>query len=266
MSPEELRGEKPTESWDLWALAVVTYEMLAGVHPFTGSTVSEIRIAILDGRMTPLQAHLPDATQTLQQFFNKALAFDPANRPSSALQLLSYFRLTLMNADRRRRALTNSFVGAMSASASVLAAHLRDPRSDRAHDFLEPLNWTPSSPTKRNTCAAAIPWWSTIQEQPERNSFAANCVVQNDEKTAFGLAESGFGPCMAPACHSSILLGKTAIRPARVVKIGHAAIPRLREPGSIFHGLNFGDTTILAEVSLTQSHLQYRSICTTGVI
>jgi len=92
MSPEDLKGDRPAESWDLRALAVVAYEMLAGMHPFTGSTLSEVRIAILDGRITPLQTHWPDAPKNLQHFFDKALAFNPTSRPKSALQLLSDFR------------------------------------------------------------------------------------------------------------------------------------------------------------------------------
>jgi len=56
--------------------------MLAGIHPFTGATVSEVRMAILDGRVTPLQAHLPDAPPTLRQFFDKELACDPSSRPN----------------------------------------------------------------------------------------------------------------------------------------------------------------------------------------
>ena len=95
MSPEELRGEKPAESWDLWALAVVAYEMLAGTHPFTGSTLSEVRVAILDGRMTPLRTHWPDAPGNLQHFFDMALAVDSALRPKSALQLLSEFKKSI---------------------------------------------------------------------------------------------------------------------------------------------------------------------------
>jgi len=92
MSPEELQGEKPAESWDLWAVAVVAYEMLAGAHPFAGSTLSEVRNAILDGRMAPIRKHLAEVPPAWQQFFDKALAFCPASRPQSALQLLSEFK------------------------------------------------------------------------------------------------------------------------------------------------------------------------------
>ena len=95
MSPEELRGEKPAESWDLWALAVVAYEMLAGVHPFAGGTSTEVRNAILDGKMTPLHTHLLEAPASWEHFFDRALAFDPASRPQSALQLFFDFGKTL---------------------------------------------------------------------------------------------------------------------------------------------------------------------------
>jgi serine/threonine protein kinase len=50
MSPEQLRGESPARSWDLWALAVVAYEMLAGGYPFGEVTTLEWRSAVLGGR------------------------------------------------------------------------------------------------------------------------------------------------------------------------------------------------------------------------
>jgi serine/threonine-protein kinase len=94
MSPEQLRGEDPAESWDLWALAVVVYEMLAGAHPFDGSAEREVRDAVLAGHMTPLQTHLPDAPQAWQSFFNRTLSPQVAARPGSALQLFSGFART----------------------------------------------------------------------------------------------------------------------------------------------------------------------------
>jgi eukaryotic-like serine/threonine-protein kinase len=91
MSPEQLRGEKPTESWDVWALAVVTYEMLTGVHPFGGTTVLELHHAILSGRAMPLHTHLPEAPQSWQRFFDQALSIRAELRPNSAIRLFSDF-------------------------------------------------------------------------------------------------------------------------------------------------------------------------------
>ncbi len=91
MSPEQLRGGKAAESWDLWALAVVAYEMLAGNHPFAGSTTQEVRSSILARNLTPLRTYLPKAPPSWQHFFDKALADRVESRPNSALQLYAGF-------------------------------------------------------------------------------------------------------------------------------------------------------------------------------
>jgi serine/threonine-protein kinase len=98
MSPEELRGGKPIESWDLWALAVVAYEMLAGVHPFDGSSSLDISNRILAGLATPLTSHIPEAPASWLRFFKQALAPDVESRPASALQLYTQFRSAVFGA------------------------------------------------------------------------------------------------------------------------------------------------------------------------
>ena len=92
MSPEQLCGEKPSESWDLWALAVVAYEMLTGADPFVDAELSERRKSMLAGRVTPLQTRLPEAPASWQRFFDRALAIGIESRPASALQLFSDFK------------------------------------------------------------------------------------------------------------------------------------------------------------------------------
>jgi eukaryotic-like serine/threonine-protein kinase len=79
MAPEQLRGEAPGPGWDLWALAVMTYEMLTGTHPFA-STVRAGQAAGSGG----IGARLGAFGEPCAAFFESALSIDPAVRPASA--------------------------------------------------------------------------------------------------------------------------------------------------------------------------------------
>ena len=91
MSPEQLRGGTVQPAWDLWALTVVAYEMLAGAHPFAGATIDETHQAILSARCAPVATHLLDAPPGAQAVFAQAFAMDPDARPGSAAALLRQF-------------------------------------------------------------------------------------------------------------------------------------------------------------------------------
>ncbi|MFB3924217.1 MAG: protein kinase [Terriglobia bacterium] len=82
--PEQLRGEPVQPFWDLWALAVIAYEMLTGARPFAGSGPAEWHGAILSGRVIPVTCFAAAAPESWEGFFRHALAFDPAERPDSA--------------------------------------------------------------------------------------------------------------------------------------------------------------------------------------
>jgi serine/threonine-protein kinase len=83
MAPEQLRGESPEPSWDLWALALVVHEMLTGYHPFaslaiglTGAGIPTAQpMAIRDSEPVPV---------AWQQSFARWLAIESAGRPASA--------------------------------------------------------------------------------------------------------------------------------------------------------------------------------------
>lgn len=89
MSPEQLRGEAPNPAWDLWALGAMAYEILAGKHPFAAESTAELHAAVLGGNLTPFAVHCLDAPPAWQEFFLRALAQRPENRPPSAQAFFS---------------------------------------------------------------------------------------------------------------------------------------------------------------------------------
>ncbi|MGH9557420.1 MAG: serine/threonine-protein kinase, partial [Terriglobales bacterium] len=89
MSPDQFRGEAPAPAWDLWALGVVSYELLTGQHPFGTGSGPEVHAAVLGGRFIPIVVACPDAPPAWQEFFLRALALRPENRPQSAQAFFS---------------------------------------------------------------------------------------------------------------------------------------------------------------------------------
>jgi serine/threonine-protein kinase len=84
MGPEQLRGQPADTSWDLWAVAVMAYEMLAGVLPFPGATMADYQSAVLSGLVTPIRTHVAAVPERLDDFFASALSPEAPRRPGGA--------------------------------------------------------------------------------------------------------------------------------------------------------------------------------------
>ena len=82
IAPERLHGQRGGQASDIWCLAVIAYEMLTGKHAFAGA----------DRRFTPITEYLPNAPAEWQNFFIRALADHPEERPHSPQILFSEFR------------------------------------------------------------------------------------------------------------------------------------------------------------------------------
>jgi hypothetical protein len=86
MAPEQLRGEAPVPAWDLWALAVLAYELLTGSLPFTVSG---------PGWPLPVGSRLNGSLGGFNEFFGRALALDPGERFPSARAFAEAFQQTV---------------------------------------------------------------------------------------------------------------------------------------------------------------------------
>src|SRR2546426_4690775 len=84
MSPEQAAGDRELDGrCDVYALACVIYEMLAGEPPFSGDSARAIIAKHLSEPPQPLRARRPDAPAAVEQALARALAKDPADRFAS---------------------------------------------------------------------------------------------------------------------------------------------------------------------------------------
>jgi eukaryotic-like serine/threonine-protein kinase len=89
MSPEQARGETVDERTDIWSLAVVLYEMVAGCSPFVAGTSNEIVSAILSKQTAPpLARYVPSVPERLGEIVEKALAKNRDERYQTSKDLL----------------------------------------------------------------------------------------------------------------------------------------------------------------------------------
>lgn len=84
MAPEQAQGKGFDHRADVYAVAAVTYAMLAGRPPFAGEGLAEIAEAALS--QEPLPLHL-DETGAIDAVLVSALSGDPEARPASAAEL-----------------------------------------------------------------------------------------------------------------------------------------------------------------------------------
>ncbi len=114
MSPEQAMGERTIDARsDIYALGAVTYEMLVGDAPFTGSSVQAIVAKVLSEKPTSLHTLRDTVPPYIEHAVFTALAKLPADRYASATEFST--------------ALSNASGATLVSTASVAAPASRSP-------------------------------------------------------------------------------------------------------------------------------------------
>jgi serine/threonine-protein kinase len=90
LAPEQAKGEQAGPLSDVYALAVVGYEMITGRRPFSGETMVTTALAHISQPAPPLS---DDVQEPLRTTVMAALAKDPTLRPASAAAFAEALRL-----------------------------------------------------------------------------------------------------------------------------------------------------------------------------
>ena len=84
MAPEQFAGAPVDKRTDLFAAGVILFEMLTGVKPFRGKSITEIMSFMETRGPEDIRALNPAVPDSLKLVITKALAFDPARRYEDA--------------------------------------------------------------------------------------------------------------------------------------------------------------------------------------
>jgi eukaryotic-like serine/threonine-protein kinase len=122
LSPEQAMGERATPASDLYALAVVAYELLSGERPFDSESPTAEAAAHVNAPVPSIAERCENLPPEADRVFQRALAKDPERRYGSAREFVADLREAL--ADRR------------TALTAVLAPAERERRS---RSYLIPL-------------------------------------------------------------------------------------------------------------------------------
>ncbi|RKG61233.1 serine/threonine protein kinase [Corallococcus sp. AB011P] len=98
MAPEQARGQSVGPMTDLYAMGVVTFEIITGRLPFIGSSPVDLLMKHVEARPPRPSEFVPDLPPAVDAFILQMLTKDPETRPNSAdalRQHLSKLRRTL---------------------------------------------------------------------------------------------------------------------------------------------------------------------------
>lgn len=87
MSPQQLRGERPNPSMDIWALGVVLWEICLGRRLFRRGTDAEMVTSVLTQSVPPPRELNPSIPERFEEIVLRCLRRDPSERYGSAMDL-----------------------------------------------------------------------------------------------------------------------------------------------------------------------------------
>jgi eukaryotic-like serine/threonine-protein kinase len=164
MAPEQARGQAVGPMTDLYAMGVVTFEMVTGRLPFIGTSPVDLLMKHVDARPPRPSEFIPELPPALDAFILQMLTKDPEARPGSAdalRQQLHRLRRTMLRPTRAQAssqgaaAATRAPTPAPSPTTEPGAPPVAEPATS-APRASEPTT-APGTPATSEATAAPVP-------------------------------------------------------------------------------------------------------------
>ena len=156
MAPEQLSGGPIDHRTDLFATGVILFEMLTGVKPFRGKSITEIMSFMEKRGPEDIRALNPAIPEAMKHVIAKSLAFDPAQRYADA----AAFSKAVADAMPRLPVELQLALGNTEASRNSPAMRRKPPRARRlsAPNYCERPSaiWRPSSARWRRSPSSGL--------------------------------------------------------------------------------------------------------------
>lgn len=204
LAPELFTSDPPSAASDLYACAVVLYQMLAGSHPFTGENDSKLMWRIITEGPKPLSHYRSDLPAGLEGPILQALSKDPEQRQASAEAFAAELRQTLHRSEpdigaALREHVQRDFTGDMPRQLRL------ETLADRERAWRVRSSIPPEAPARPAEPAAPVP---VISARPSRASQPTMTASQK------------------PALHDGIPMSERATRTSLAMRRERSRPPR----------------------------------------
>lgn len=92
MSPEQIRGESPAPTADIYSFGITCYELACGRPPFRANSEGELLNKHIRDRPNPLTSHNKDITSEFNDIILQMISKRPADRITNLHEFISKFK------------------------------------------------------------------------------------------------------------------------------------------------------------------------------
>jgi len=230
MAPELFAGSPPSPASDIYACAIILYQMLAGANPFTAANDSRLMWRVIMEGPPQLSRKRDDLPPDLLQALAKGYERDPARRHASAERFAAELRQVLERSEAElgaglRERLRVEFNGDLPALLRLETLAERD-RAWR-QDALAPTGARDPVPLQVTGAAPSVTP-ATLSEGSSRAASSADAI------TARASAPARRAPAPAPG-PASVRTRSLGWKPVVALGLGMSAVLGIVMAGALFY-------------------------------